>query len=976
MSTKSAFASANMNIKKDTMTPEKARLMKALQMRKKQMASPPPTQPLPPLPGQAVPTPISPVLLTPEVYKEPLQERTSLAVVEEARDDESAAAMNVAQDTESDATRTISTPNSPMEGQSTKASSISDSTDETAHEVDHDNKISYAEDRKPDISQPFPVSGSLPDTIIGASSGNAAAEDVSTAPAPLPHDENKEAMDVDPDVFPSPPSQETYIGTKSLSRELSTTPILDENSVLDEHAQAIPDEFVARTSSLTTTKAVPASALTLVQPEEVTESSELSIDNSSTMIDVPSLGKKSVVGQDTEAATNYSTSEPLAEATGSRINSSGLDSAKNVPKQITIPRSKFSVQDLQSENTPIISYTAPVIQTDHAQLGHVTIPEAQNSPLGSTFSQDSSISQDDLRRNSKRMKGNVEPIRTDLSVTDRSAFNTDNEFSDDEDLMDELQSASVQQAMPISVSKSPITPIFPSFSPNKMAKDNRASRVFSSPTRKSAGANTSNPRPVSQSGESIRSVSASAAYLQRIQQQQAAPVLAKKVNIGSSISQRIKALESNLNPDSSATTAPPQNASPAFFSVRKPSVRSVSRGSSIAERTNSLTLNTSSPTLSRAPSQEVFKNHDRSGSVASKLSASKVFPEQTSSQKSSPESIQVTARIVRDPELQPSYLQESVLVINHHKGMNARSPPPPPPKDTPEERRLSISTDNKAKKDRRSSATVVKDIIESSRSSFSSHRQSATVDPSPASRSTPLSTSVPASISPVGPRPSSVQSRGSMGSRENSASTLSPTHSSDESSLHGTAGKKEGRASRMMRRMSSSLSASRKTIAHAVSPTVREDIESDFASTLAPSTSSGRSANADAALTIADIGDVNVQFPDTLLWKRRSVRLDSAGFIILSPASSGAGAGASAKVAVKRIHLSSFHIPFVPDAEIMEMPNSVVLRFIEGMVDGSSSGYGGAELQIACEDRGGQTRALQGKLALRYLLRRSLNGCH
>lgn len=107
--------------------------------------------------------------------------------------------------------------------------------------------------------------------------------------------------------------------------------------------------------------------------------------------------------------------------------------------------------------------------------------------------------------------------------------------------------------------------------------------------------------------------------------------------------------------------------------------------------------------------------------------------------------------------------------------------------------------------------------------------------------------------------------------------------------------------------------------------------------------------------TIAEVGDVNVQFPDTLLWKRRSVRLDSAGFLILEP-SQGTGSvsmSSAARVGIKKIHLSAFQLPFVPDAEVMEMPNSVVLRYTDG-------GSIGGDLQIACEDRCGQMKVLDG----------------
>jgi hypothetical protein len=47
------------------------------------------------------------------------------------------------------------------------------------------------------------------------------------------------------------------------------------------------------------------------------------------------------------------------------------------------------------------------------------------------------------------------------------------------------------------------------------------------------------------------------------------------------------------------------------------------------------------------------------------------------------------------------------------------------------------------------------------------------------------------------------------------------------------------------------------------------------------------------------------------------------------------------------MHMSEFRTPMIPDIEMQELPNSVMLDFIEG-----------SGLQVACEDRGGQARIL------------------
>ncbi len=73
---------------------------------------------------------------------------------------------------------------------------------------------------------------------------------------------------------------------------------------------------------------------------------------------------------------------------------------------------------------------------------------------------------------SRRLKRRAaaEPIRTDLAAPRKRADPTPNPISpDDDDLMDELQSATLEQAKPMTVSKSPITPVFPTMSPRRTA---------------------------------------------------------------------------------------------------------------------------------------------------------------------------------------------------------------------------------------------------------------------------------------------------------------------------------------------------------------------------------------------------------------------------------------------------------------------------------------------------------------------------
>ena len=122
----------------------------------------------------------------------------------------------------------------------------------------------------------------------------------------------------------------------------------------------------------------------------------------------------------------------------------------------------------------------------------------------------------------------------------------------------------------------------------------------------------------------------------------------------------------------------------------------------------------------------------------------------------------------------------------------------------------------------------------------------------------------------------------------------------------------------------------------------------------------------------ADLGEMNVQFPDTLvsprltlrriivilltplvqLWKRRHLEIDTQGYLILIQPHDTAKSRGNDKME-RRYHLNQFFPPFAPDMERMEMPYSVVLDFREGS---------GGTLQVAADSSLGQSGALRGEL--------------
>jgi hypothetical protein len=166
---------------------------------------------------------------------------------------------------------------------------------------------------------------------------------------------------------------------------------------------------------------------------------------------------------------------------------------------------------------------------------------------------------------------------------------------------------------------------------------------------------------------------------------------------------------------------------------------------------------------------------------------------------------------------------------------------------------------------------------------------------------------------------------------------------------------KTSRASRFMRRLSNTLTTGRKNGAPSISPTVAEENAAEVEAASRGSTATSTAPQSPPSI-VAFMGDVNVQFPDNLLWKRRSICLDSQGFLILS-AVQGTAMLPTGKdrhgAMVKRYHMTDFKPPYAPDVELQELPNSVVLDLV-----------GGSGLQIACEDRAGQMSILRSKFAM------------
>ena len=455
----------------------------------------------------------------------------------------------------------------------------------------------------------------------------------------------------------------------------------------------------------------------------------------------------------------------------------------------------------------------------------------------------------------QRRRIHLEPIQVPTPE-----YSDDDNLLSDDSFMEELRSATVQEARPVSVK-----------SPNGGDSWQGGSRAVSSPHAL--------PSPSAAQALSVgRSVSSSYPDTEP-----PTPVLmAKKINVSSGISSRIKALEkfSSREGTPTPTNQPPAgpSASSSFESLRKRASVSFPSGSPDA------------PTVAR---QDI----SMPGGFSRTPSLNRHDPRPTPSAVRRTNSISVTAHIVRDnnaspgsPEAEPTEsdvlnLQASPLTVEHETKEDTPSQSPTAePANRPEDRSMSVS-------------------------SAGSGRQA-----------TP-------------------------GSRPGSRLSFSSRSRADENTSSPTDEKKGSRASRLMRRMSSITSTSRRSIIGALtSPVKEEDAAHAPNDNSAASPESSRPPPPDPI----DIGEVNVQFPETLLWKRRFMRVDEGGYVVLLPATNDS----SARNVTKRYHLTEFRTPCLPEEDMQELPNSILLDFLDG-----------STLQCACESRQGQATALQGKFS-------------
>ncbi|KAL4930814.1 putative GPI-anchored cell surface glycoprotein [Aspergillus undulatus] len=221
------------------------------------------------------------------------------------------------------------------------------------------------------------------------------------------------------------------------------------------------------------------------------------------------------------------------------------------PAEEETPITKENKVDLTTEPTETVQpqpeplHESPVLDslsdfvTDTPTITASDLVDSQDAPASETINKEQ---QNPTTRKDKRRPPALEPIQ--VPTPDYS--DDDNLLSDD-DFMEELKSATVEEAKPISVGKSPLSPGYSNGGNEQGSPDAwRNSRAVSNP---SATKHQFSNSPIATS----RSVSSPFSPAEN----STGPVLvAKKINVSSGISKRIKALEQFSSREGAVTPTP------------------------------------------------------------------------------------------------------------------------------------------------------------------------------------------------------------------------------------------------------------------------------------------------------------------------------------------------------------------------------------------------------------------------------------
>lgn len=520
--------------------------------------------------------------------------------------------------------------------------------------------------------------------------------------------------------------------------------------------------------------------------------------------------------------------------------------------------------------------------------------------------------QSPTRKNSdlaRRRRGIVEPLHID----------PDANLSSDDELFEELQSATFQEAKPISVARSPLNPSFPrKTSAISVFSDKSVNSVRSVNIRKSSSpiaperSATLGPMEVGPREEDGTS-NLRSNLMPNSGEEPGDSTHGLRRNLSAGITERINALHEKSSRELNASPVPLTSSelfTQGSWKDRKNSIRGLprSRGSSFQRHSNRLSGYASS---NGAKPMDGFQQSEPVWSIQRDHASNR-------------NSVSVTARIVRPAQNEQGdesaqsdgLLQQSQLYINR----NHQLPPIPIEKELPP-------------------------IITNAPSSVSKSESNSSLASSPAATrgSVEYRTLHSAQSKGLSRHKQNFSQRHSTSSSANPDDFPAPPLSTSNlpspvPTVEENAPFKEGsRTSRFFKRMSYLSGSKRKSAQQSLNDpglTVGGDAVAKSASM----------SEKPEMPPPAIVGDLNVQFPDSLLWKRRVVEIDDAGYLVFSVPN----AMHMQRGVVKKFRLDEFKLPYLPDLDRQELPHSVLLDFMDGTT-----------LQAACVDATTQKQVLQ-----------------
>lgn len=473
------------------------------------------------------------------------------------------------------------------------------------------------------------------------------------------------------------------------------------------------------------------------------------------------------------------------------------------------------------------------------------------------------------------------------------------DLSDDDSFMEELQHATVHEARPLVVNRTPVTPVL-SRAPTKDFRDLTPVQTALSKSRSSSnGSQVSTPdrhRTASRAG-STRSLST--ALPQWPPPSEPVPVLPKqKPAIGGNISKRIKTFEG---------LSQRENSTSSLLTTKDQTART-SGLSNMLKRASFLTQSNKGESTPEGVCPKTTSSPLRAGFESPEEKASSRLLVQrpgTSTEVFAPthkgETVSVTARIVREPIKAKSAhatgdsqnLHRSPLIVEHERSENVVRPGLPQELATQSMDSLVSSPKSSGR-----------------RFSFTSHK-SGVKNPSPTE--------------------TRFHRMSFAGHQKKSQKSPSETSSMTDE-------KRASRTSRMLKRLSG-LGRSRNRDSVMLTSPTQESLHPDTIEEQVEATDS-------TIRHVVDIGEVNVQFPETLLWKRRFLRVDDQGYLIFAPPTNDF----STRGKSRKIHLDDLHKPTLPDLEREEMAWSILLDV-----------KAGGTFQCACESKPAQSHVLNSE---------------